>query len=174
MNPDVTLRLPEDRPLRVVVVCLGNICRSPMAAAVLRARLGAAGLSGRVEVSSAGTGSWHVGQGADSRAAATLTRHGYDATHTARQFTADDLAAFDLVLAADHANRSDVVDLARTPEEVDKVVMLRSFDPEASSDAEVPDPYYREGDGFVRVLGMIEAAADGFVAQLVAGASHPE
>lgn len=167
------LRIPADRPLRVVVVCLGNICRSPMAAAVLRARLAAASridanLADRVEVSSAGTGSWHVGQGADRRAAATLRRHGYDATHTARQFTRHDLADFDLVLVADHANRSDVIDLARTPDEVTKVAMFRSFDPTQDADAEIPDPYYGDGDGFERVLAMIEAAADGFVASLQA------
>ncbi len=171
MDGLTSIELPDDRPLRVVLVCLGNICRSPMAAAVFRARLAEADLAdadlaSRVEIDSAGTGSWHVGQPADRRAAATLRRHGYDDTHTARQLTTNDLADFDLVLVADHANRSDVTDLARTPDEVAKIAMIRSFDPDASDDAEIPDPYYGEGDGFETVLTMIERAADGFVNRL--------
>lgn len=168
MDRPVAIDVPDDRPFRVVVVCLGNICRSPMAAAVFRARFADAGLADAVEIDSAGTGSWHVGNPADSRAAATLDRHGYDTNHTARQLIAHDLADFDLVLVADHANRSDVTDLARTPDEVAKVAMLRSFDPASSDDAEIPDPYYGEGDGFETVLAMIEAAADGFVASVQA------
>lgn len=168
MDRSVAIDLPDDRPLRVVLVCLGNICRSPMAAAVFRERLADAGLANVVEIDSAGTGSWHVGCVADPRAAAALERHGYDTAHTARQLSAHDLADFDLILAADHANRSDVTDLARTPDEAAKVAMIRSFDPASSDDAEIPDPYYGEGDGFETVLAMIEAAADGFVASVEA------
>lgn len=164
MERTASIVLPRDRPLRVVMVCLGNICRSPMAGAVFRARLEAAGLNGVVEVDSAGTGSWHVGQSADRRAASVLRRHGYDATHTARQLTRHDIADFDLILVADHSNRSDATDLAHTPDEVAKIAMIRSFDPTAPDDAEIPDPYYGEGDGFERVLGMIERSAAGFVA----------
>ncbi len=163
---DRRLTLPPDRPLRVVVVCLGNICRSPMAAAVFRSRIADAGLSDVVEVDSAGTAGWHVGGPADARAAATLERHGYDTTHTARQLGAHDLADHDLILVADDSNHTDVTDLARTPDEVAKIAMIRSFDPTADADATIPDPYYGDGDGFEQVLGMIERAADGFVAQV--------
>lgn len=157
------ITLPEGRPLRVVTVCLGNICRSPMARSVFTRRLAEAGLSEVVEVDSAGTAGWHVGRGADERATATLARHGYPTDHRARQLTRHDLNDFDLVLVADHANRADVEDLARTPEEAERVRLLRSFDPAAPAEAEIPDPYYGDGDGFERVLAMIEAAADGFV-----------
>lgn len=150
----------------VLTVCLGNICRSPMAAAVLRDRVTRAGLAERVDVASAGTSGWHVGQGADRRAAATLRRHGYDATHTVRQLTADDLATHDLVLVADRSNLTDANDLARTPTEAARIALFRSFDRCAPAGAEIPDPYYGEGDGFERVLAMIEAAADGLVADL--------
>lgn len=163
MERTPSIILPHDRPFRVVMVCLGNICRSPMAKTVFRSDLEAADLNGVVEVDSAGTGSWHVGQSADRRAASILRRHGYDATHTARQLTRSDLADFDLILVADHANRSDVIDLARTPGEAAKIAMIRSFDPTAPGDAEIPDPYYGEGDGFERVLGMIERSSAGFV-----------
>jgi len=177
MDRPVTFDVPENRPFRVVMVCLGNICRSPMAAAVFRARLADADLADidvgeMVEIDSAGTGSWHVGCAADTRAAATLRRHGYDDTHTARQLQRHDLADFDLILVADHANRADVTDLARTPDEVAKVAMIRSFDPDAGDDAEIPDPYYGDGDGFETVLAMIEAAADGFVAAVEVAAAR--
>jgi protein-tyrosine phosphatase len=155
-------------PYRVVVVCLGNICRSPTAAAVLRDRLDKAGLSEQVEVDSAGTGDWHVGQPADSRAAETLRRHGYDDAHRARQFQRHEFAEFDLVLAADASNATDLRDLAPTPDGVDKVRLLRSFDPGSPPGAEVPDPYYG-ADGFDEVLAIIEAACDHLVDRLAAG-----
>lgn len=173
MRPTLPNDISIERPLRVVTVCLGNICRSPMAASVLRARLADAGLARLVEVDSAGTGPWHVGKPADRRAAATLQRHGYDASHTARQFRAHDLADFDLVLVADHSNRADVTDLARTPDEVAKIALFRSFDPAAPDDAEIPDPYYGEGDGFERVLTMIEAAANGLIRRIEGFPSVP-
>jgi protein-tyrosine phosphatase len=158
---------PDD-PYRVVVVCLGNICRSPTAAAVLRDRLNKAGLSQQVEVDSAGTGDWHIGQPADSRAAEALRRHGYDDTHRARQFQRHEFAEFDLVLAADASNAADLRDLAPTPEDVEKVRLLRSFDPASPPGAEVPDPYYGAG-GFDEVLDINEAACDGLVDRLANG-----
>lgn len=171
VSAPVRIEIPQDRTLRVVTVCLGNICRSPMAAAVFRARLAGAGLTDAVEVDSAGTASWHVGKPADSRAVATLARHDYDTAHTARQLVHRDLAEFDLILVADASNHADVTDLARTPDEAAKVVMLRSFDADSSESAEVPDPYYGDGAGFEEVLAMIERAADGFVAAVAAATS---
>ena len=101
---------PTGTPYRVAVVCLGNICRSPMADVVVNDRLEAAGLDGRVEVVSAGTGGWHVGGPMDRRAAALLTTHGYDATrHRAQQFDAGWFDAVDLVLAMDADNFADIV-----------------------------------------------------------------
>ena len=97
-------------PYRIVLVCLGNICRSPMADVVLNQRLEAAGLADAVEVVSAGTGDWHVGNPMDRRAAAVLTTHGYDASrHRAQQFTSDWFAEHDLVLTMDHDNHRDVM-----------------------------------------------------------------
>lgn len=156
----------DDTPVRLVTVCLGNICRSPMAKSVLRSKVRDAGLEGRIEVDSAGTSGWHVGGPADPRAAQTLSRHGYDPTHTARRFTGHDLVDFDLVLVADHANLHDVTDLARTPDEVARVALLRSFDPSAPAEAEIPDPYHGGERGFEEVLGMIERACDGLLDRL--------
>lgn len=138
----------------VALVCLGNICRSPMADVVLTRRLEQAGLD--VEVVSSGTGAWHVGNPMDRRAAALLTAHGYDAsTHRAQQFEGDWLGQSDLVLAMDEDNLADLT--SRGGPDPDRVRLFRDFDPRASDgDRDVPDPYYGGDDGFTRVLAMIE------------------
>ena len=126
---------------------------------VLRARFAEAGLADAVRVSSVGIGPWHVGEGMDRRAAATLSGGGYDTDHRARQVDDADLDA-DLLLAAttDHAD-----DLRAAGADPGRVRLLRSFDPDADDDAEVPDPYFGGPDGFDEVLAMIEAAAPGVV-----------
>jgi protein-tyrosine phosphatase len=139
------------------VVCLGNICRSPMAAAVLRRAVADAGLDDVVEVGSAGTAGYHVGDPADPRARATLRQRGYDDTHTARCFSAADFATTDLVLAMDGANVRDLRRLAPTDEDAAKVVLLRGV-------GEVPDPYY--DDTFEGALDLIEAAVPAVVEEL--------
>jgi protein-tyrosine phosphatase len=164
--------VPSSAPYRITVVCLGNICRSPIGEVVLRQRLAAAGLSDRVIVDSAGTGDWHIGQGADPRTLATLDAHGYDHDHTARQVTVTSFADMDLALAMDEANYADLQRLVARSGQGTEVRMLRSFDPdlarvpEPSAHLDVPDPYYGGPDGFVEVLHMIERAADGLVDQL--------
>jgi len=145
--------------VHVVFVCSGNICRSPVAEKVFRARLAEAGLQDAVRVSSAGIGDWHVGEPMDRRAAATLERAGYDTTHTARRIDAEQLDA-DLLVAATEDHVRDLVAAGADPE---RVVLLRSFDPDAPEGAEVPDPYYGGPDGFDQVIAMIEAAAPGLV-----------
>jgi protein-tyrosine phosphatase len=152
---------PPGTPYRIAVVCLGNICRSPMADVVLNDRIGAAGLAERVEVVSAGTGGWHVGGPMDRRAAALLTTHGYDASrHVAQQFTADWFEDVDLVLAMDADNYTDIT--AQGP--AAKVRMFREFDPRASAeDRDVPDPYFGGDAGFEEVLAMVERTADALV-----------
>jgi protein-tyrosine phosphatase len=152
---------------RIAVVCLGNICRSPMADVVLAERVADAGLADRVRVESFGTGGWHVGRPMDHRAAATLTGEGYDATrHRARQVGRGDLDEVDLVLAMDHANEADLRDLGVDP---DRLRMFRTFDAEAAArhDDEVPDPYY-DDDGFAEVLTMVERTSAGLVDALAA------
>jgi protein-tyrosine phosphatase len=149
---------------RIAVVCLGNICRSPMAHVVLEDRLARAGLADRVEVVSAGTADWHVGKPMDRRAAALLTEHGYDATrHRAQQTDLDLVGGVDLVLAMDAGNRADLQALDDRLE----VRMFRDFDPLADDgDRDVPDPYYGGDDGFEEVLAMVERTADALVDRL--------
>jgi protein-tyrosine phosphatase len=140
----------------VALVCLGNICRSPMADVVLQQRLEGTG----VEVRSAGTGNWHVGQPMDGRAASTLRRHGYDPSrHRAQQVAPDWLGRFDLVLAMDETN---LEDLGGRDE---RVRLFRDFDP-VGTGGEVPDPYYGGADGFEEVLAMVERTAAALAEQL--------
>lgn len=139
-----------------------------MAHVVLEQRIEAAGLGAMVEVSSAGTGDWHVGGPMDERAARTLSDQGYDPTrHRARQFQAPWYADHDLVLALDASNYANLAALAYGPDERGKLRMFRGFDPQATSrDDAVPDPYYGGEQGFVDVLATIERTADAIVEQL--------
>ncbi len=150
---------------RVCLVCMGNICRSPMAEVVLRATLAENGLAG-VVVESAGTGDWHVGGPMDQRAAETLAAGGYDGSaHRARQFTREWFDRFDLVLVMDSGNLRALRTLAPAGREVR---LFRSYDPAAPADAEVPDPYYGGQDGFDEVLRQVRAASEGLAKQLAA------
>ncbi len=139
---------------RVAVVCLGNICRSPMADVVLTSDLAEAGLADRVEVVSAGTSGWHVDEPMDRRAAALLAAHGYDGSaHRGRGFEAAWHDELDLVLAMDSAN---LADLAGLDHEEGRLLRFRDLDPLATpDDRDVPDPYFGHDDGFEQVLGMV-------------------
>ena len=152
---------------RVALVCLGNICRSPMADVVLNDRVAAAGLADRVEVVSSGTGDWHVGQPMDRRAAALLTGQGYPAdavsAHRAQQVQRSWLGDHDLLLAMDRQNLRDLRALGEA--EPDRVRLFGDFDP-ATPGAEVPDPYYDGEDGFPVVLAMVERASEALVERL--------
>lgn len=148
---------------RVTAVCLGNICRSPMAEAVLRARFDEAGLLGPVVVDSAGTAGWHEGGDADPRARRTLQQYGYPLQHRARQFRPSWFRDVDLVLAMDQSNYEDLSALAERAGEANAAIhLLRSFD-EGADGLEVPDPYYGGEQGFTDVLRMIERASAGVV-----------
>jgi protein-tyrosine phosphatase len=148
---------------RIALVCLGNICRSPMAEVVLTSLVEEAGLGDRVEVVSSGTGDWHVGEPMDRRAAATLTAHGYDASrHRAQQFQESWLHDHDLVLTMDAANLAEV---GRGDD--GRVLMFRDFDPRAEpTDLDVPDPYYGDDDGFEHVLAIVRRTSAAIVDRL--------
>jgi protein-tyrosine phosphatase len=149
---------------RVCLVCMGNICRSPMAEVIVRSVLDERGLGDLVIVDSAGTGGWHEGHPMDERAEAALAGHGYDGSgHRARRFDRLWFAERDLILAMDADNLRGLRDIA--PAGAD-IRLFRSFDPAAPEGAEVPDPYYGGRAGFEEVLGMIEAAAEGVAEHL--------
>ena len=164
-------------PYRVCLVCLGNICRSPMAEAVLRAELTAAGLDRTVLVDSAGTGDWHVGGPMDPGARSALARRGYDGSaHRARQFQASWLARCDLILAMDARNLADLRRMARVrgPDIQDSGVQdsgrIRLFGEVGglteSGDGDIPDPWGGDADEFGHVLDLLSAAAPVIVGKL--------
>jgi protein-tyrosine phosphatase len=149
---------------RVCFVCTGNICRSPMAESVFRARVAEAGLEDRVEADSAGTGGWHEGEGADPRTVAVLEEHGYESDHIARQFQPSWFARLDIVIALDTGHLKALRRLAPTEEDARKVRLLRSYAETAADDLDVPDPYYGGLDGFEECLEMVEEASTGLLA----------
>jgi protein-tyrosine phosphatase len=150
---------------RLLMVCLGNICRSPMAEGALRARLQEAGLR-QVQVDSAGTGDWHVGLPPDSRAIATARRHGVDIGGLrARQLSARDFDDFDWLLCADHANLRDVRALAPDATARDKVALLLDW-AGVEAGGEIPDPYTGGTGHFEQVWEMLDRAADGVLARI--------
>jgi protein-tyrosine phosphatase len=153
---------------RVLFVCMGNICRSPTAEAVMRALIREHGLEAEIELDSAGTGGWHVGSPPDSRSAAEATRRGITMEGAAHQVSAADFAAFDHVIAMDGDNERDLLRLAPDEASRAKVRRLREWDPEAiaAGDLDVPDPYYGGDNGFVEVYDLVERACRGLLAEL--------
>ncbi|MGW1671078.1 low molecular weight protein-tyrosine-phosphatase [Streptomyces sp. NPDC002324] len=149
---------------RVCFVCTGNICRSPMAESVFRARLEEAGLENLVEADSAGTGGWHEGDGADPRTVSVLEANGYSGVHTARQFQVSWFSRLDLVIALDESHLKALRRLAPTAADADRIRLLRSYDAAAGDDLDVPDPYYGGLDGFEECLELVEAAIPGLLA----------
>jgi protein-tyrosine phosphatase len=149
----------------ILLVCMGNICRSPTAEGVLRDKLDSAGLVDRVHLDSAGTHDYHVGKAPDRRAQEAARKRGYDLSALrARQVSARDVSEFDLILAMDRDNFESLV---RTcPEDQrHKVRLFLSFS-SRFTDQEVPDPYYGGSQGFDDVLDMVEDAAEGLIAAI--------
>jgi protein-tyrosine phosphatase len=151
--------------MRILFVCMGNICRSPTAEGVMRALVREEGLEGSIEIDSAGTGNWHAGDPPDARAVAAARARDIALEGAAREVTAADFEHFDLLLAMDRENEREL--LARAPEEAAraKVRLLREFDPAAvaAGDLDVPDPYYRGARGFEHVLDLVQAACRGLL-----------
>jgi len=157
--------MSDSRPdkIRVLMVCLGNICRSPTAEAMLRRKVHEAGLDDRVEVDSAGTSDYHVDSPPDRRAVAHGERRGLRMQHLrGRQVERVDFDRFDFILAMDEDNLADLKRI-RPPGSRAKVALLMSFAPDAGA-REVPDPYHGGADGFEHVLDLTAAAVDGFLA----------
>ncbi|MBA2696433.1 MAG: low molecular weight protein-tyrosine-phosphatase [Ornithinimicrobium sp.] len=156
--------------MRICFVCLGNICRSPAAEAIVRHRAGAQGLA--VQVESAGTGPWHVGDPPHEGTRSEAARRGIPVDHLGQQFGAADFARFDLVVAMDSGNAADLRDLAPDADARDKIVRLGEFAPEAASTGvrDVPDPYGQSQEAFTRMFDQLEPACDGLVQALATGA----
>ena len=154
--------------MRLLFVCMGNICRSPTMEGVMRHVVREEGLEDRVEIDSAGTGGWHAGDPPDRRATAAAARRGVRLEGAARQIRREDFERFDLILCADRDNLRDVHALAPDDEARERVRLLREFDGASAGapDLDVPDPYYGGADGFELVLDQVEAACRGLLAHV--------
>ena len=152
--------------ISVLIVCLGNICRSPLAEGVLSHRLEEAGLSDQVYVDSAGTGAWHAVQAPDARSAAVAERNGIELRGRARRVRIEDFFEFELVLAMDRSNLLDLKDLESGSGSEAAIRLFREFDPEQDGDPDVPDPYYGGPDGFQRVFEMVDRTCAALVDHL--------
>lgn len=156
----------------VLFVCLGNICRSPLAEGIFAALATERGLGDRYDVDSAGTAAYHSGEPPDSRSTAVAEAHGLRLTGHARQVTPRDLERFDIVVAMDRSNRRSLERLRRRVRgrsgSLADIVLMRDYDPGAR-DSDVPDPYYGGADGFERVYRILERACNGLLDDLAGG-----
>ncbi len=162
--------MSEGARMRLLFVCLGNICRSPTAEGVMRALVREAGLEQQIELDSAGTGGWHVGESPDARATEAARRRGIALEGAARKVRPRDFEDFDLILAMDTTNLRDLQRLAPDQQARAKVRLLREWGRAGSQssggDLDVPDPYYGGPGGFDRVLDLVQASCATLLQQL--------
>ena len=144
--------------IKVLFVCLGNICRSPAAEGVMKAIVDENGDEARFEIDSAGTGNYHIGDLPDKRMRVHAQRRGYNLTHRCRQVTPSDFEDFDLIVAMDESNRRNLQRITPTIEDEKKIIMMADFADIATRYDHIPDPYYEGAEGFELVLDLLESA----------------
>jgi protein-tyrosine phosphatase len=150
----------------VLFVCLGNICRSPLAEGVFRSLVDEAGLAHRFEIDSAGTSGWHDGESADARTVAVARRRGVELTSISRRVSEADLMRFHHILAMDGNNLRELRRLARDAPPGAEIRLLREFDAMADGRKDVPDPWFSGEEGFEQVHDMVERSCRGLLAEL--------
>ena len=159
--------MTESGKYSVLFVCLGNICRSPAAQAVMQAMVDERGLTDRFYIDSAGTGGWHIGDLPDKRMRVHARPRGYELTHRARKVQSGDFEDFDLIVGMDAANVDDLRDLAASPQQQDKVVMMGDYIRWFPHYDYVPDPYYEGSEGFELVLDLLEDSCDNLLNRII-------
>lgn len=167
MDIEKNKALKNKDKVKLLFVCLGNICRSPAAEEVFRTLAIERGLGDRFEVDSAGTYSGHRGQLPDKRMRVHAARRGYNLTHRARPVMESDFEEFDLIVAMDDANREDLRAIAPSPETREKIVLMAPYCRRPFGYDHVPDPYYEGSEGFEIVLDMLEDACSGLLESMV-------
>ncbi|MBL7862123.1 MAG: low molecular weight phosphotyrosine protein phosphatase [Cyclobacteriaceae bacterium] len=150
--------------MKVLFVCLGNICRSPLAEAVFKHKITAHQLADRIEADSCGTGDYHLGHQPDPRTIKTAQRNGVAIWHEARQLMDQDLTEFDYILAMDQSNYDNILKMPSAGRHQHKVRLLREFDPLGMGD--VPDPYWGNLDDFQEVFQIVDRSMDGFLKEV--------
>lgn len=153
------------KKVKVLFVCLGNICRSPLSAAIFKHKIKNNGMTSWVEVDSCGTSNYHIGDTADPRTLANASRNGISINHCVRKLSNDDLENFDFIFAMDKSNYQNILKLSNGGNFDHKIRMLRDFDPE-SKGGEVPDPYHGGEKGFQEVFEILDRATTNFIAFL--------
>ena len=151
--------------LKIIFVCLGNICRSPMAAAIMTKKVESM-TKPTIVIESAGTSAWHVGEGPNPQSKKAWEAAGYKYEHIASQFNKARLKEADLILAMDQENLQNIFNLSDDPDDVRKIFLMRDFEPGAGEGSEVPDPYSLPDDAFEHVREMLENAIDGLLKSL--------
>ena len=159
--------MTESGKYSVLFVCLGNICRSPAAQAVMQRLVDERGLTDRFYIDSAGIGAWHIGDLPDKRMRVHARPRGYELTHRARKVQASDFEDFDLIVGMDAGNVDDLRYKAATIEQQDKVVMMGKYIRQYPNYDYVPDPYYEGSEGFELVLDLLEDACDNLLNRII-------
>lgn len=159
--------MTESGKYSVLFICLGNICRSPAAQAVMQAMVDERGLTDRFYIDSAGIGGWHIGDLPDKRMRVHARPRGYELTHRARKVQSSDFEDFDLIVGMDAANVDDLRELAASPQQMDKVVMMGDYIRRFPHHDYVPDPYYEGSEGFELVLDLLEDSCDNLLDQII-------
>lgn len=159
--------IPAGRPVRILFVCLGNICRSPAAEAVTQQLALQNGIPGQLELDSAGLYGGHAGELPDKRMRIHAARRGYTLTHRSRPVSLHDFEYFDIIVAMDDNNYHNLLNMATSPEESKKVVKMISFARNHPFSDHIPDPYYEGAEGFEHVLDLLEDACGGMLDELI-------
>lgn len=152
--------------IKVLFVCLGNICRSPLAEGIMKSRIKALNLEKEIEVDSCGTSKYHIGEQPDARTVANAKSNGLHLDHQARQFLKEDFRKFDYILAMDSANLNCIQRIDQTEEFKDKTMLMRFFDTK-DKNADVPDPYFGGEDGFQQVYEILDRSVNEFLNWLI-------
>ena len=153
------------RKIKVLFVCLGNICRSPLAEAIFKHKIKSKRLSDLIEADSCGTSNYHIGSQPDPRTIANAKQNGVRVDHCGRQFCNDDFEQFDFILAMDKSNYNNILRLPNSDRFVHKVQLMRDFDP-LEKGGEVPDPYYGGEKGFQDVFDILDRTMESFISYL--------